>query len=204
MPEMFNTSHEHRGIFIHVPKAAGTSIKKVLNMPGAGHVAWVHYAFCYREIWQQYTSFAVVRNPWDRVVSAYHFAKMKQSHWHTAQLGPPLDYELLSARSFEDCLTILYRERERLKGEAWVEQTHWVACPLSLGGTVMVDRVLRAESLDTEFPRLCADLGVDLTTLPRLNRSDRSGDYRQYYNRRSRKLVELVYASDIETFGYSF
>ena len=204
MSEIFNTSSKHRCIFIHIPKSAGTSIKNVLNMPSAGHVAWVYYAFNYPKIWQQYISFSVVRNPWDRIVSAYHFAKMKESHWHTARLGPPMDYELLSNKSFEECLTILYRERDRLKSESWVEQTHWIARPTSMGGKVMVDRVLRFENLDPEFRELCAEIGIDPKTLPKMNRSDRTRDYQQYYDDTTRKLVELLYASDIETFGYSF
>jgi hypothetical protein len=198
-----NTSHQYRCIFVHIPKAAGTSIKKLFDMPGRGHVAWHYYAICYPELWEQYTSFTVVRNPWDRAVSAYHFAKMKDSYWHNARLLPP-DYQFLSNKSFEECLSTLHEDRDRLIGEAWHSQSSWVAAPRLLGGELMVDRVLRFETLDHDFAELCRELGAQAENLPRLNPSNRSLDYRQYYNDRSRKLVELIYQADIEAFGYSF
>jgi len=204
MAELFNASHKYRCVFIHVPKAAGTSIKTVLNMPGSGHLTWFYYAFYFPQIWRQYTSFAVVRNPWDRIVSTYHFLRMKVSYLHPPEVGPHADYEVLRDRSFEECLTILLRERERLTSEAWYEQTHLVALPVSLGARVMVDRVLRFETLDAEFPRLCAELGVDGRNMPQLNSTKRGRDYREYYNGHTRRLVARLYASDIETFGYSF
>ncbi|MEX0678586.1 MAG: sulfotransferase family 2 domain-containing protein [Pirellulales bacterium] len=198
-----NTSHKHRCIFIHIPKAAGTSIKHALDMPGRGHLAWAYYSLCYPQLWQQYTSFTVVRNPWDRAVSIYHWAKVQDSYWFKGQLVP-IDYELLASKSFEECLTILDGQRERLKSEAWHRQTVWVAGPKSLGGKVMVDRVLRFENLDHDFPKFCEDLGIEQRSLPKMNPSNRSRDYRQYYNDATRKLVERIYEPDIETFGYSF
>jgi hypothetical protein len=198
-----NASHEYRCIFIHVPKAAGTSIKRVFGMLDRGHLPWSYYALCHPELWEAYTSFTVVRNPWDRLVSAYHFARMRNSYWHNPHYLPD-DYELLSQKSFEECVTILREERERLKNLVWHTQMRWVASPKSLGGKVMVDRVLRFENIDHDFRELCRELGVSERELPRINTSDRAGHYQQYYNERTRKIVEEIYAEDIEAFGYSF
>jgi hypothetical protein len=128
---------------------------------------------------------------------------MKDSYWHNARLLPP-DYQFLSNKSFEECLSTLHEDRDRLIGEAWHSQSSWVAAPRLLGGELMVDRVLRFETLDHDFAELCRELGAQAENLPRLNPSNRSLDYRQYYNDRSRKLVELIYQADIEAFGYSF
>jgi chondroitin 4-sulfotransferase 11 len=205
MSDISNVSHKLRCIFVHIPKTAGTSIKKAFDMPGPGHWPWYYYAENYPELWRQYTTFAVVRNPWDRMVSAYRFAKMKNSYWHNALVaGPPLDYELLLHKSFEECLTMVDRQREQLKGESWFRQTDWVAGPKAPGGKVMVDRVLRLENLADDFRELCEHLGFEPPPLLKINRSKRSRDYREYYNDNTRKLVERLYASDIETFGYSF
>jgi hypothetical protein len=147
----------------------------------------------------------VVRNPWDRMVSAYRFAKMKNSYWHNSLVaGPPLDYELLLHKSFEECLTMVDRQREQLKGESWFRQSDRVAGPKAVGDKVMVDRVLRLENLAVDFHELCEHLGFEPPPLLKINRSKRSRDYREYYNDNTRKLVERLYASDIETFGYSF
>jgi hypothetical protein len=204
MSEILNVSHQYRCIFIHVPKAAGTSIKQALDLPGGGHWTWYYYATYHPELWREYTSFAVVRNPWDRAVSAYRHAKMKHSHWHNEKLGLHPDYELLLDKSFEECLDILLRERERLQHASWAAQATQVAAPKSQGGAVMVDRLLRHETIDHDFRELCGELGAGPFALLTINRSKRSRDYREYYNERTRKVIEQVYAADLETFGYSF
>jgi tetratricopeptide (TPR) repeat protein len=199
-----NASHEHRCLFIHVPKNGGTSIKKALDMPGAAHRTWESYATRYPRVWQQYASFAVVRNPWDRAVSAYHHARMKESHWHNERLGMHLDYRLLHNRSFEECVTILCKERPRLQHDSWLDQAHFVADVKSPDRKIMVGTLLRFETLADDFARFCREKGIRCEPLPTVNTSQRSRDYREYYNDRTRQMVAEVYRADIEAFGYSF
>lgn len=199
-----NASHQHRCIFIHIPKNAGTSIKRVLDMPGGGHYPWRHYATDFPQLWREYTSFAVVRNPWDRMVSAYHHARMKKSHWQNELTGLHGDYELLVDKSFEECVTILCRQRERLRHYSWVNQAHFVLGPEPSDKTVMVDAVLRFETIAEDFNELCRKLRIDCEPLPALNDSPRSRDYRSYYNDETRHMIEQVYQVDIDAFGYSF
>jgi hypothetical protein len=201
--EVLHTSHKYRCIFIHVPKVAGTSIEQAFEMTGRGHLPWYFYADGYPEYWNAYTTFTAVRNPWDRLVSAYRHAVMKNSHWHSAGGGLHPDYELLADKSLADCLELLVHQRERLTHDAWHPQTTWVAGPRS-GGRVMVEHVLRYEQLAGDFAALCRQLGVEPRPLLTLNRSKRSRDYRQYFDDRTRRLVEQLYAADIETFGYAF
>ena len=77
-----NVNKELKLMFLHVPKAAGKSImeafdlKKARGMINRSIVDAVTTAqyFTHIEL-ATYTKFAVVRNPWDRVVSLYHFRK---------------------------------------------------------------------------------------------------------------------------------
>jgi tetratricopeptide (TPR) repeat protein len=199
-----NVSHYYRAIFVHVPKNGGTSIKEVLGMPGGGHPTWQYYALRFPQLWEQYTKFAVVRNPWDRTVSAYHHAKMLRSHWHDERKGLHPDYKLLHDKSFEECLWILLNERGRLRHESWFDQSYYVVDAQSPDKRVMVDYLLRLESLDADFAELCRKLGVPCERLPTVNPSQRAKDYRAYYNDATRKLVEQIYRADIEKFGYTF
>lgn len=77
-----NTNEDLKLMFLHVPKAAGKSIMEAFGLTKAGGminrsivdaVTTAQY-FTHIEL-SQYTKFAVVRNPWDRVVSLYHFRK---------------------------------------------------------------------------------------------------------------------------------
>lgn len=38
-----NISDKYRYIFLHIPKAAATSIKEALELPGSGHLPWQYY-----------------------------------------------------------------------------------------------------------------------------------------------------------------
>ncbi len=197
-------SHRYRCIFIHIPKNAGTSIRSALGLRGGGHRPWRYHATGQPQIWRQYTSFAVVRNPWDRAVSAYHHATMQDSHWHKRQSLSHPDYRVLADKSFEECLSILCHQPGRLSHESWLDQTHWIVDAESPEGTIMVETLLRYETLADDFAKLCRRLRIDCDALPTLNRSQRSQDYRSHYTEQTRKMVEQLYAADIRTFGYSF
>jgi len=78
-----NINEELKLMFLHVPKAAGRSILEAFNLKKAGGqinrsivdaVTTAQY-FTSEEL-QQYIKFAVVRNPWDRMVSLYNFRKV--------------------------------------------------------------------------------------------------------------------------------
>ena len=69
-------SHEHRCIFIHIQRTAGTSIEYWLtgsdwwNIDASTKHLTAHQAKClYADHWDDYFKFSIVRHPWDRVVS---------------------------------------------------------------------------------------------------------------------------------------
>ncbi len=200
----YDVSHRYRCVFIHIPKNAGTSIRRALGIVGGGHRPWRFHAQSLPQVWQQYLSFAVVRNPWDRAASAFHHARMPDSHWHRQQGTPHPDYQLLADKSFEDCLRILCEQPGRLIHEAWTDQSQWILDMQSPAKPLMVHSVLRYETLDDDFAKLCNRLHVESAELPVLNTSDRARDYRSFYNEASRKMVEQLYADDIRAFGYTF
>ncbi len=62
-------------LFVHVPKAAGTAIVSALyGLRGVGHYRAVTARNLNPELFWSLYRFAVVRNPWERLVSAYRFA----------------------------------------------------------------------------------------------------------------------------------
>ncbi len=89
----------------------------------------------------EYFKFAVVRNPWDRVVSCYEYAKMEESYWHAtkgkARAGKHLDYDLLKDCSFENCLDILKNTPQKLRHQGWANQSNYIYN----GSKLMVDYV---------------------------------------------------------------
>lgn len=78
-------------IFIHIPKCGGTSVENALNMTNRlGHgygikngKAMQHYSYSdYQEMlgdeaFDRYYKFAIVRNPYTRFMSEYHWCEIK-------------------------------------------------------------------------------------------------------------------------------
>lgn len=200
-----NISDKYKCIFIHIPRAAGTSIKEALELQGRGHLPWQYYYLVYPDQWNSYTKFTVVRNPWDRVVSAYHYAKMEKSYWHDNlnRIAPHPDYELLSKRTFSECCEILKNRRNLLKHESWHPQHLWVAKTENGNNSLMVDFVLRYENLENDFKVLCEKLEIKNIYLPRVNPSNH-GNYRICYTEETKEIIGNLYKKDTELFKYEF
>jgi hypothetical protein len=209
-------SHERRCVFIHVPKTGGTSIETALGLHGPWqdenrrtffgmmgspdllalprtsaflqHLSIGEVQELAPEA-REYFSFAFVRNPWDRMVSAYH-----RTDPHLLEQGRQVGIHL-SGLSFAEFLS----RTERIEHAHLREQAHFI-CDRS--GTVRVDYTGRFETIEQDFRSVCRRLGVDLP-LPRLNTSTHR-DYRHYYDGETAAFVAKRYRRDIELFGYTF
>jgi hypothetical protein len=198
-----NISHQYRCLFIHIPKCAGTSIKLALNLPGRGHPPWQYFARNFPKEWQTYSKFCVVRNPWDRVVSAFCYAKMKESYWHREHTDRHPDADVLRDASFADCCRMLETQRDKLKHESWHPQHAWIAGVDDGRAVCMVNHILRHETLSRDFTEYAKLIGYKGGELPVVNRSERS-DYAAYYDDETREIIGRVYATDIQLLGYRF
>lgn len=197
-------------LFVHVPKTAGTAIEKAIltelgvsyserkpyllrrnDDPGRGprrlaHLyakEYVSLGFVTQSEFDRYFKFAVVRNPWSRLVSAYK---------HSYQ----------STRTFEDFI------REVLvSGQDHREHRHLVTMEEVLcsdDGQLMVNHVLRFENLADEFYALSRSLFGKPLQLPHANVSRDRSHYRSFYNYQTKEIVGEKYSSDISRFGYIY
>lgn len=139
-----------------------------------------------------YFSFAVVRNPWDRFVSMYSFSK-KMNLWKL--------FDLKSEPSFETFCSITQEKFSNKASDFFPiqDQCQW------LEGPFKPKQILKFENLQLDFSKMLKDLRIDHINqiLPHLN-STVHKNYEHYYTAKSRKLVEQIYARDIEKFKYSF
>jgi hypothetical protein len=75
-------------IFIHVPKAAGSSIGTTLyDSPSTGHFEWEYYAAEDREKFDDFFKFTFVREPVDRFLSAYNYLLSGGRSAHDTVIG---------------------------------------------------------------------------------------------------------------------
>ena len=61
--------------FIHVPKAGGTSITHTIYGKSIPHLSATFFKNAYPDFFRKKYVFSVIRNPYERALSAYHFAK---------------------------------------------------------------------------------------------------------------------------------
>ncbi len=187
-----------RSLFIHIPKCAGVSVNRTLygNLAG-GHRTFEHYlgAFEPRNV-LGYFKFTIVRNPWDRLVSAYHFLRdggfsEKDSMLAESELGGFSDF---------DAFVRGWLSRENVwKFPHFKPQHHFI---LERRHKIKLDYIGLFENLDADFAHIAQRIGINR----RLAGSNRSShqDYRDYYSEETRALVARVYREDIALFGYEF
>ena len=141
-----------------------------------------------RDVWNRYFKFCVVRNPYDKVVSAFYFVRRRTEA--TDWCG--LDAE---RRGFERFV------RDRI--ESMVDRDKYV-----IDGVLCMDAIVRYEALSQDLEQVCARLGIpwNPAELPTYKTGIRPEEARTdvIYTRKTKKLVEKAFAFEMKHFGYSF
>ena len=178
-------------VFIHINKTGGSSIEKALGIGLDHSTALEKYRQLGDRAWQRKFTFSVVRNPWDKVVSHYHYRV------RTNQTGlghTPMPFDEWLQRCYVD-KDPRYYDQPRM----FMPQRQWL---IDDNGELLVEFIGRFENLQEDFGRICQRLSV-AAELGHAKPSGR-GSYRDYYADTSRHLVGEVFAEDVELFGYEF
>lgn len=205
-------------IFVHIPKTGGTSMALALEsrahrddiligdtpkaikrrgrlrgLTAKGRL-WKHATLADidgvltpAEIGQM-LCFCLVRNPWDRMVSYYHWLQVQSFDHPAVKLAKALEFDAFVAHDFT-----------RATLQAWPYARYMQDAT----GRRVDALYLRLEHLQQDMAPLAEHLGF-APELPHINRSDRSADYRAYYTDQTRAIVAQICAEDIARFGYSF
>lgn len=190
-------------VFIHVPKAAGTSFNEALYGRFMGHPRALDVARWAPADVKELPRFSVTRNPWDRLVSAWRFARQGRGLGETYRAGMwrPELYSVPEFESFERFVHewLAPRDVTRLDG---VFQPQWLFLCNS-EGRVLVDYVGRMDDLGSVTEFVSARAGHDFS-IAHANRSGDALDYRTCYSPTLANLVGDIYRRDVELFGYDF
>jgi hypothetical protein len=187
-------------VFVHVPKAAGTSINHALYGRSLGHLKAREIERYSPGILAELPSFAVVRNPWSRLVSAYLF--VKQSGTADAGVHRPGRYRAAAFRSFESFVEEWLAPR-RLERLDYVFQPQHAFVD-DAGGRQLVGFVGKLEQLSAVSDFLQQKLGRHIE-FSRKNVSGAHSDYRSHFtSSRLQQRVAEIYAADVQRFAYDF
>lgn len=153
------SANETRPIgFVHVPKTGGTSIEHAIGFAKSCHATARDFQECSPKTFEKTFTFAAIRNPIDRIVSLYNYAKNGGN-------GGAKD-----AEKFAFCKTLSFAEFvEKLPSQIelnFAPQSHFIT---NVNGKVMVDEIICTETLSHDWKRLQSlDPGIKrfIGTLP--------------------------------------
>lgn len=191
---------ENECIFVHIPKCAGVSISlSLFGNLGAGHLDLATYQRVFAEQeFNRYFKFTFVRNPWDRLVSAYLFLKGGGFHEADRKWAE----ENLSAYPDFDSFVRGWINPDNIHTYPHFRPQYRYLC--TDDGRPAMDFIGYYENLEADFAYIQNRIGTDNTLLS-LNLSQRSTrDYRQHYSEETVRIVADVYSEDISYLGYCF
>ena len=143
------------------------------------------------DVWNSYFKFTFVRNPWDLVVSRYHWNMRGQNCSHS---------------SFKDFLNT-YCSSQAHYGPAHYFVNDLQQNYTSINDTLELDYVGKFETLKTDFDEICSIIGLPELELLRNKggyKPDYYKHYTEYYDEKTIELVNRYFKKDIDIFEYEY
>jgi hypothetical protein len=214
-------SHKHKFIYIHIPKAGGTTIESTLFQYASDSCGtrWAKENKCYRnkelfniiEEYSNYYTFTFSRNPYSRIVSLYNFFEFHNSMSFKCFLNKVCEFIDLGTEK-------IYKERSNNATDLQVNLRKACNYPFNDNGNIgyhilpqsyfvaqknHINFIGKMEALQQDFDTVCDKTGIPKQQLPHKMKSKHK-HYTEYYDDETREIVAEKYAKDIDYFGYKF
>lgn len=198
--------HPNKSILIHIPRTGGTSLKdshkiqpidvrmleKQFHTPdhNSRGIHHVPASYLLRE-YRSHPKIVIVRNPWSRLVSLYHYADHIREHG----VGEYYQREKISFSEFIDRTETFMQTSTFYQNHPYDHfgsQTDWISTAKEL-------TFLRFEHLREDAEKA---LGHSVGSW--VNKGVYNDSYMCYYNKEQIEKVRDWYRLDIERFGWDF
>ena len=188
MQETTNSANE-KLVFIHIPKAGGTSVQEMFSLTGRGHIRAA-------DATKQKNSYtiSVCRNPYSRLVSAFHYltdrARLPR---HDHEESKYVDEYRNDFRGFVENLV---GSMDIYRSIHLIPQSFFVFAETEIA----VDEIIPLERLQEQIQPLIERFG-GTSKMRHRNRSEHN-DVDTYYDDRVRSIVARTYSLDFALLGY--
>ena len=179
-------SNSNKFMFYHIPKTAGTSLHTVLKRYAVGphvnepHLTRVRSHVGVEPTWDKYKgseyfSFAIVRNPYDRMFSLYNFLKRRR----------------VIKETLEEFINKMDREPSQFK-------------LLNYNGVVPLSFVGKFENLEEDFNFIADKINIKerYKDLPKLFKAVNNGNYKEQINNELKAIIDEKHHDDFINFNY--
>ena len=183
---------EKKCVFFHIPKTAGISISNSLF----GDVKWGHrsvgfYKSHYGEkVFNSLYKFCFVRNPYDRLFSAYTF--LKEGGINNQDLEFSNSY-LQEFASFDE-FVLKGLEKEEIMNWVHFKPQYTFVCDEN--DNIVMDFVGKMENLNADFNAVCKHLNIE-SELQKLNMS---ATKKNDFSEEVKTMIKLKYQKDFNLF----
>lgn len=213
-------SYKHKCIFVHIPKTGGSSVERIIwPSPKDRTISnlWMGYVKPYFNKYQtggmqhllasqiknevkdmdfsSFFKFSIVRNPFDKVISQFHYMKTRKDL-----------RDFIGMKDNDDFKTYLHLIQRKLHVQ-WEHQHRFI---LDEDENLLVDYIGKFENFETDVRNILKKIkrdrifGLINRKIPHENKSENRKDYRSYYNEETIDIVSKIYQKDIKQFNYKF
>ena len=183
---------EKKCVFFHIPKTAGISISNALF----GDVKWGHrnvnfYKSYYGEkVFNSLYKFCFVRNPYDRLFSAYTFLKKGGINNQVLEFSNSYLQEFASFDEF----VLNGLEKEEIINWVHFKPQYTFVCDEN--DNIVMDFVGKMENLNADFNAVCKHLNIE-SELQKLNMS---ATKKNDFSEEVKTMIKLKYQKDFNLF----
>lgn len=182
MKKLIYQFKKHNAIYFRITKVAGTSFLVAFRQQDDVEETEKFNTNRFK--------FVFVRNPFDRIVSAYKHVIQKGA-WKNIDDNP----ELYAQMEFGEFIDVISKQEIRNMNLHFRPQ--WTFIP------VKPDYVGRFEHINKDFVEIMQKIGLNSSIqLPHKNFT-RKTNYQDFYDEKSRKAVVKIYRKDFDMFKYN-
>ncbi|MFA6618913.1 MAG: sulfotransferase family 2 domain-containing protein [Candidatus Neomarinimicrobiota bacterium] len=195
-----------KALFVHIPKTAGISLYKSIDHPKIkikGHFIQNPFHLFLKNYLRlhpkdQFKIFSFVRNPWDRLVSAFFY--LEKGGRNLCDILDQKRYLSKFNGDFESFVKEGIIEGKVMKQLHLIPQYKWICDD---DDTILADYIGYFESLNDDLKKISKELSIPFKALEHKNNSS----HKPYYTLYDQEMIDIVakaYEKDIKLFNYSF